>query len=113
MGYGGLQDAFPPQQNLPDHFGEIRIHLQTFSYYYKPFLVLDPEDRGMNHLWFWLWKSVPFKGVSSGKRMQTDTEKTMPELLAVGDADHFTEEELLIPGLRRTDPGLQTELTFI
>lgn len=68
MGYWGLQDIFPLQQNLPNHFGEIRIHLQTFSYYYKPFLVSDLGDRGTDHLWFWLWKPLPFKGVGSRKR---------------------------------------------
>lgn len=68
LGYWGLQDVFPLQQNLPNHFGEFRIHLQTFSYYYKPFLVSDLGDRGTDHLWFWLWKPVPFKGVGSRKR---------------------------------------------
>lgn len=55
----------------------------------------------------------PIQGSRQQKEMQADTERATTELLAVGDVDHFPEEELLIPGLGRTVHGLQTELTFI
>lgn len=88
MGYSGLQGVFPLQQNLISYFGEIVIHLQTFSYCYKLFLVLDPGDRRTNQLWFWLWKSVQFKGARWWKGNADRHEKDY-RVTAVGDVDHW------------------------